>query len=504
MSENKTGMPANLEAEQSLLGCILIDRELQGDIILKLQEVDFYTESHKYIINAIKNVYNTGKPVDIVTLSDQLEKESNLEKAGGFLYLTELTKITPSAAHYKYYLSIVKRDSIHRQLIRASNSIIELASNATNQEESIASAEKLIYDISNKLDNSKLVNISEAMIYQNVISKFEAIAKDKNAFRGMMTGFNKLDQITNGLQRSDLIVLAARPGVGKTSFAMNIIENIAVNEGKVCAVFSLEMPKAQLAQRLICSHARVDMSKALSSKLDLDKDFKKLWAASEELSKAKIFVDDSSIITPAEILSKSRRLKSKYGLDLVMIDYIQLMKSGGKNTENRQQEISEITRNLKILAKEIDVPVIALSQLRRMQGEPQLTDLRESGAIEQDADIVMFIHRPYMDATEAERQTGKIDKDLARIKIAKHRNGGLGTIDLKFVESSTKFINYPHNLPDEPNFISNKEDNRKTETTMPEYMPHDIPDEPEDTYYNGNDELKEEAALSVDDEVFDE
>jgi replicative DNA helicase len=498
-TDNKGGMPANLEAEQSLLGCILIDRELQGDIVLTLSETDFYTESHKYIINAIKAVFNSGKPVDIVTLSDELEKEGNLEKAGGFMYLAELAKVTPSAAHYKYYNSIVMRDSIHRQLIRAAETIIELSVSATNQEQSLAQAEKLIYDISNKLDTSKLVNLSEASRYQQVITKFEAIARDKNAFRGMMTGFTKLDQITNGLQRSDLIVLAARPGVGKTSFAMNIIEHIAVKEKKVCAVFSLEMPKLQLAQRLICSHASIDMSKALSSKLEPEKDFKKIWAASEELSNAKIYVDDSSIITPAEILSKCRRLKSKYGLDLVMIDYIQLMKSGNKNNENRQQEISEITRSLKILAKEIDVPVMALSQLRRMQGEPQLTDLRESGAIEQDADIEMFIHRPYMDATEAEKQTGKIDKDLARIKIAKHRNGGLGIIDLKFKESSTKFVDYPPNhLPDEPKFSAPTE---KKSEIKDGFEPFDMPPA-DDTYYN-NDSFEDEASVSVDEEVFD-
>ena len=287
-----------------------------------------------------------------------------------------------------------------------------------------------------------------------MLNKFEVISTDKNALRGVNTGFTKLDKITNGLQKSDFIVLAARPGVGKTTIGMNIIEHAALVDNKVCAVFSLEMPRIQLAQRLLCSYARVSMSKALSGELS-QSDWKKLWKASSDLKKAKIYIDDSSKITPAEILSKCRRLKSrKEGLDIIMIDYIQLMGSGERRSEeNRQQEIASITRNLKIMAKELDVPVLALSQLRRISSkeEPQLSDLRESGAIEQDADMVMFIHRPDVAATEEEIKSGKIIKDAADLIIAKHRNGELGRVKLRFRGDQVRYVNPPPGfLPDEP------------------------------------------------------
>ena len=390
-------MPNNLEAEQALLGCLLIDNEIQTDILDTLSEEDFYQESHRLIIEAMKIVFNARKPVDLVTLTDQLENDNQLEKAGGLTYITELAQIMPSAANYRSYLEIVKRDSINRRLIRASQSIIEYSMSGSDADDSVAYAEKLIFDISKKADTSALVDMREDESYDSVLHKFEVISRDKDALRGVNTGFTKLDRITNGLQKSDFIVLAARPGVGKTTIGMNIIEHAALVDNRVCAIFSLEMPRVQLAQRLLCSFARVSMSHAMAGTLS-QSDWKKLWKASSELKKARIYIDDSSQITPAEILSKCRRLKSrKEGLDLVMIDYIQLMRSGEKRREeNRQQEIASITRSLKIMAKELNVPVLALSQLRRIANteEPQLSDLRESGAIEQDADIVMFIHRP--------------------------------------------------------------------------------------------------------------
>lgn len=454
MAKTTNILPNNLEAEQALLGCLLIDIDTQTDILDKLTEEDFYQESHQLIIGAMKAVFNARKPVDLVTLADELENENSLEKAGGITYITDLAKITPSAANYKSYLEIVKRDSVNRRLIRASQKIIENAMEGSDASDSVAYAEKLVFDISKKMDTSSLVDMREDDSYDRVLNKFEVISTDKNALRGVNTGFTKLDKITNGLQKSDFIVLAARPGVGKTTIGMNIIEHAALVDNKVCAVFSLEMPRIQLAQRLLCSYSRVSMSKALAGELS-QSDWKKLWKASADLKKAKIYIDDSSKITPAEILSKCRRLKSrKEGLDIIMIDYIQLMGSGERRSEeNRQQEIATITRNLKIMAKELDVPVLALSQLRRISSkeEPQLSDLRESGAIEQDADMVMFIHRPDVAATEEEIKSGKIIKDAADLIIAKHRNGELGRVKLRFRGDQVRYVNPPPGfLPDDP------------------------------------------------------
>lgn len=448
-------MPHNRDAEMALLGCMLIDNETAADIVEPLKEEDFYQESNRYVLTAMKHVFSSRKPIDLVTLSDQLESEGTLEKAGGITYLTELAQITPSAANYKSYFDIVKRDSLSRKLIRASQQIIQACASSTDEKGTLAFAEKSIYDISRQTDRSSLQGMQEGNVVDGVLKKFESLSLDKNAYRGVETGFRRLDQMTNGLQKSDLIVLAARPGMGKTSFSMNIVEHAALCKGKVCAVFSLEMPRSQIVQRLLCSYANVSMGKALSGNLAAN-DWKKLIDAAERLKEARIYVDDSSRVTPAEIESKCRRLKAKTGaLDLIMIDYIQLM-SGGSSTlagqENRQQEIASITRDLKIMAKELEVPVIALSQLRRMQTkEPQLSDLRESGAIEQDADIVMFISRPEAIATKEELESGKIVKGAAEIIIAKHRNGEQGRIQLKFIGESTKFVDEDaENRPEEP------------------------------------------------------
>lgn len=444
MSDKTNVMPNSLEAEQALLGCMLIDNEILADVLDGLDKNDFYQESHQYIISAVKMLFADRKPLDIVTLSDKLDSDGNLAKAGGISYLTELTQITPSAANFNDYLDIVKRDSINRKLIRAAREIAEHSKQSEDSLKSIQYAEQLIYTISQINDSSSVKDIRESDGINKVIEKFENLARDKNAYRGVPTGFTRLDKLTNGLQKSDLIVVAARPGMGKTSLAMNIVENAAVNNGCVCAVFSLEMPEVQIIQRLLCGVAEVSMANALSGKLIAD-DWKRIVKASELLRNSRINIDDSSRVTPAEILSKCRRIKARNGgkLDLVMIDYIQLMSSGKRGgDENRQQEIASITRDLKIMAKELDVPVIALSQLRRIQsGEPQLSDLRESGAIEQDADIVMFINRPDVNATDEEIEKKKIVKGMAELILAKHRNGELSRIQLRFRGEITKFVN---------------------------------------------------------------
>ena len=439
-------MPHNLEAEAALLGCIIIDGDIQSELLETLKADDFYQESDRLVFEAMQKVYGARKPVDVVTLTDMLEREGTLERAGGLQRITELAEVTPSAANYKQYFEIVRRDAIRRSLIRAAKGIIEVSTEGTEARDAIAYAEKQIYDISKQEDSSQLAGLADGVVIREVLGKFEDIQSDPNAFRGIPTGFKQLDRITNGLQRSDLIVIAARPGMGKTSLAMNIVENVCLNKGKTAAVFSLEMPRSQLVQRLLCAHAEVSMEKALSGKL-AQKEWRNLMVASDKLQRCNLFIDDSSRVTPAEILSKCRRLSAAVGsLDLVMIDYIQLMGGAGGNGkggsfENRQQEIASITRDLKIMAKELNVPVIALSQLRRIQTkEPQLSDLRESGAIEQDADIVMFINRPDVTATAEELAKKTVVKGAAELILAKHRNGSLGRIQLRFIGESTKFV----------------------------------------------------------------
>ncbi len=442
MGNNTNIMPYSLEAEQSLLGCIFINNEIAPEVLNDLNENDFYTESHKYVFNAMKAVYNARKPIDFVTVSDKLENGGEMEKAGGIAYLTEITQITPSAANYRHYLSIVKRDATNRQLIRVSKEISEYARTSDDAGESVQFAENKIYGLSKTQDTAAVVDVRKQGFF-GVLDKFNALQNDKDAYRGVMTGFFRLDRLTNGLQKSDLIVLAARPGMGKTSLAMNIVEHAAVYGDKVCAVFSLEMSSEQIMQRLICSNANVSMSAALSGKLK-DDDWRRLAAANERLTRSPITIYDSARSTPATILSVCRYIKAQNGgrLDLVMIDYLQLMNSGNKNDENRTLEVASITRELKIIAKELQVPIIALSQLKRLKnGErSSLSDLRESGAIEQDADIVMFIDRPDADISEDERVRKGIVKGAAELRVAKHRNGELATLPLRFKGEITKFV----------------------------------------------------------------
>ena len=454
-------MPYNRDAEMALLGCFLIDSDIASELVDKLSEEDFYQESHQHILRAMKRVFANRKPIDIVTVSDELENEGRLEKAGGIVYLTELAQITPSAANYKSYYEIISRDSINRKLIRASRKIIETSMASSDVDVSLSFAEKAIFDISQETENSALLGMGEGNVIEAVLNKFEKLKEDPNSFRGIPTGYKMLDKITHGLQPGALIVLAARPGMGKTSLAMNLVEHASLRAGKTCAVFSLEMPREEITQRLLCSYANVSMSKALRGGDESQgglavKDWKKLMLACDQLRKSHIYIDDSSRVTPGQIQSKCRRLKATHGaLDLIMIDYIQLMSSGDSRmagAENRQQEIASITRDLKIMAKELGVPVIALSQLRRIQSkEPQLSDLRESGAIEQDADIVMFINRPEVTATKEEIASGQVVKGAAELILAKHRGGEQGRISLKFIGECTKFVDVDEqNREEEP------------------------------------------------------
>ena len=455
-------MPHNIEAEQSVLGSILIDVQAQADIMGIIKESDFYLEAHQNIFKSMQKIYARSVPIDFVTLSDQLDNDKILDKVGGIEYITILSNATPSAANYKYYCDIIKALSVRRKLISAGEDIIKEAYDNENSEELLQRSETAIFDIAEKGSTSALehVGVPDGAI-KHVIDKFDKIAKDPTSINGIPTGFKGFDALTNGLQNSDIIMLAARPGVGKTSFSMNVVVNAAVEHGKKCAVFSLEMSKEQLMQRAICSLARVSMARALKGEMDAE-EWKRIWAATKKLEQSGLYVDQSSLSTPADILTKCRRLKAKEGLDLVMIDYIQLMKaSSTKSTDNRQNEVTAISRDLKVAAKELNVPIIVLSQLSRSvesrQGDhrPMLSDLRDSGAIEQDADIVLFLYNPekYNDV-EQEDPPGTVE-----LIIAKHRNGSTGTVKLRWVGEFTSFFN----LEDKVETVKKKIDINKIE-----------------------------------------
>ncbi len=492
-------MPHSLEAEQALLGCLLLDTKIQVEVAAFLKEEDFYAESHGYIFGAMQDIIKKNQPVDLVTLTDALEKQGVLEQAGGISYITELTNVMPSTANYKRYLDIVTRDSLLRKLIKGSSEIIEECKSSTDKATALSFAEKTVYDISTEADTSEMIKIGK--IIPDVMSKFDELTNDKSSLKGIKTGYKGLDQLLNGLHPSDLVIIAARPAVGKTSFAMNIVENVAL-QGYTCAVFSLEMGKEQITERILCSVAGVSMENAKKGKMNKT-EWLKIAQAKEKLSGAKIFIDDSAVIRPRELISKCRRIKSRDGLDLVMVDYIGLMTPDKvRNSDSRQNEISEISRSLKILAKELNVPVLALSQLNRAvetrKGRPQLSDLRESGAIEQDADIVMFIHRPDKSATEKEIAEGKVQKNVAEILVEKHRAGPTGMVKLYFKGECTKFLNLNEETG-EIDDVGNEQRQRVESAAAKAY--EDLPEPPpadEDT----QDFYDQPAPMSVDDEIF--
>ena len=468
-------MPYNLEAEQSVLASILLDQVIQLDVISALSEEDFLVESHKIIFDCMREVMLKNVPVDLVTLADMLQKNGKLEKVGGIGYLTDITKVIPSSANYEQYLSIVKRDGVLRKLITSSNLIIEDATVSTDSDKSLAYAEKLVFDIAEKDEKHGLEQLGN--YFDPVLEKFEKLQKDKNYATGIKTGFTRLDYMTNGLHKGNLIIIAARPSVGKTTFVMNIVENLALKSDAVCAVFALEMTKEELAQRMLCSVGNVPMDAALKGKL-LQKDekgFQRIGNTKKLLGQAKIFVDESSNVTPQDVLSRARRLKMRQGkLDLIVVDHMQLMQTAKKNVESRQQEVTDISRNLKMVAKELDCPVIALSQLSRQVtsrkgGRPVLSDLRESGAIEQDADLVMFLHKP--ETTEEKPQNV-----ITEVIIAKNRNGVCDSFELIFKGEYCKFVNldkFDGPTPP-PSYRNDKNDNDDLDSKLSTYSKEDL------------------------------
>ena len=430
--------PQNLEAESSVLGGILLENDAINMVLESLRAEDFYRESHRKIFRAMIELSDRSEPVDIITLSEVLKNRGELEAVGGSAYLASLNDFVPTAAIISYYARIVREKSILRYLINAATDIATKGFEGQgNVEELLDSAEKAIFDITEQRIKSSFVKVGDMM--KDSIKMVEKLFERKTMITGVTTGFKDLDSKTAGLQPGDLIIVAARPGMGKTAFSLNIASHAAF-AGHGVAIFSLEMAREQLALRLLCSEARVDNSKVRTGYLS-DRDFPKLATAAGKLHDALIYIDDTPAISVLELRAKARRMARDRDkkLSLIIVDYLQLMRGSG-TAQNREQEISEISRSLKALAKELNVPVLAISQLNRRVEDrndktPQLSDLRESGAIEQDADVIAFIYR------EA-AYNPKSDDNTATITIAKQRNGPIGDLNLTFLREFTRFEDY--------------------------------------------------------------
>ena len=438
--------PHDLEAEQAIIGSMLTDKDAVISAIEVLKEDDFYREDNKAIYSAILNLYNRAEPIDIITVKAELESMGKFEKVGGLEYLAELPEKVPTTANAMKYIKIVEEKSTLRRLIKTANEIIELGYSPTEDVEDIMEgAEKKIFNIMQDKSQKSYTPIKDALVES--FTKLEELYNRKQHITGVPSGFTELDYRTAGFHGSELVLIAARPAMGKTAFALNIATNAALKGNTAVAVFSLEMSKEQLVNRILCSESMVDSNKVRTGKLEED-DWTKLAGTIGPLSEAEIYIDDTPGINIMEIRAKCRKLKLEKNIGMVVIDYLQLIQgSGNRRSGSREQEISEISRSLKILAKELDVPVIALSQLSRAAEQrpdhrPMLSDLRESGAIEQDADIVMFLYRDDYYNQDSEK------KDIAEVIIAKHRGGSTGTVELLWLGSYTKFVNLERRFDD--------------------------------------------------------
>ncbi|MDD2482269.1 MAG: replicative DNA helicase [Lutispora sp.] len=427
--------PNSLEAEQSVLGAMLLDKEAISTASEVLKGDDFYREVHKEIYEAIVDIYNDSDPVDLITITEKLKGRNTIDAVGGITYLTQLMNVVPTTHNIGQYVKIVEQKSLLRKLIRSSNDII--AKCYDNPEDPIMvmdQAEKSIFDISLNRATQGFVPIKK--ILTSNFDRIEELYLNKGKITGIPTGFSDLDQRLSGFQKSDLVLIAARPSMGKSALMMNVVQNASVRENIPVAIFSLEMSKEQLSQRLLCSEALIDAHRLRTGDITED-EWIKLARAMGVLADKPIFIDDTPAISVTEIRAKCRRLKIEQGLGMIAIDYLQLM-SGKNNYDSRQQEVSDISRSLKALARELEVPVVALSQLSRapeMRADhrPILSDLRESGAIEQDADVVMFLYRDEYYNPDTEK------KNIGEVIIAKQRNGPTGTIELVWLGQFTKF-----------------------------------------------------------------
>lgn len=436
--------PQNISAEQAALGSMLLQEEAILHSIDILKPEDFYQKSHQIIFQCILDLFEKSQGVDLVTLTEELNRKNLLEKIGGVTYLTNLINSVPTAANIEYYIKIIEEKSILRSLINNSTKIVSMAYEEKEDAKILLDkAEHLVFEISDRNIRQSFVPIKE--IIQDSYEKIEDLYHREEFITGVPSGYEELDDITTGFQPSELIVVAGRPGMGKTAFCMNIAQYVSIYKNIPVAIFSLEMSKSQLVQRMLCSEARLDSHKLRKGRL-VEADWAPLSMAAGRLSSSSIFIDDTAGISCLEIRAKARRLKTQCSLGLVIVDYLQLMQTVGR-IENRQQEISEISRSLKGLARELNVPVVAVSQLsraveQREERRPRLSDLRESGAIEQDADLVIFIYREEYYRPKTEK------KGIAEIIISKQRNGPTGKVELTFIKEYAKFENLSRISPE--------------------------------------------------------
>src|SRR5690625_4672922 len=428
--------PHNIEAEQAVIGAIFLEPDAFSTASERIGPTDFYRASHEVIFEAMYELFEKGEPIDVVTVTTMLSNSKKLDIAGGVTYLTDLAGSVPTAANIDYYSQIVEEKALLRRLITTATDIVTSTfAREDNVEEVLDEAERSILEVSGRKNVNAFKPIKDVLI--NVYDNIEQLHHAKDDVTGIPTGFRDLDGMTAGFQKNDLIIIAARPSVGKTAFALNIAQNVAINTDENVAIFSLEMGAEQLVQRMLCAEGNIDSQRLRTGKLEQE-DWGKLTMAMGSLSHAGIYIDDSPGIRVTDIRSKCRRLKQEHGLGMIIIDYLQLIQGSENSKENRQQEVSEISRSLKSLARELEVPLIALSQLSRgvesrQDKRPMMSDLRESGSIEQDADIVGFLYRDDYYDSESEQQN-------IEIILAKQRNGPTGTVELAFVKEFNKFV----------------------------------------------------------------
>lgn len=454
MSEKKQSYteklpPQNIEAEQSLLGCLLLDKEAIYKVTDIINPEDFYQNSHSSIFEAMVDLFNNQEPIDIITLSNKLEEKKIIKEIGGRSYLAQLSNTVATSANTVYYANLIQKKATLRRLQISASEIMDLSFEEEREiDEVLDQAEKKIFGVSRKYLKNSFLGIDNLL--SEAFERIDELHKRSGSLRGLSTGFYDLDNLLAGLQKSDLVILAARPSVGKTSLALDIARQAAVKNKAGVGVFSLEMSKEQLVDRMLCAQANVNLWKMRTGNLsdkDEDNDFAKIAESMGSLSEAPIYIDDSPNISVMEIRAKSRRLQSEKGLGLIVIDYLQLMEGRGKYSDNRVQEISEISRGLKGIARELNIPVLALAQLSRAAEQqsgpsiPRLSHLRDSGSIEQDADVVMFIYRKAADRAFNIQDLPIDERYKAEIHIAKHRNGPTGKVDLFFSEETASFKN---------------------------------------------------------------
>lgn len=433
--------PHNIDAERALLGAIILKPEVMHDISVTIYTESFYAEKHRIIYKALFEIFTKGDPIDVISLTQKLKNNSELEKTGGASYVTELIETVPAAGNAMYYAELVQAKAVLRGLIHAAEDIAELGySDPENVDETMDTAEKKIFQVTDAPTSQKFKTIGSSLT--EAWERFEYLSANKDEKRGVPTGFTGLDNLLAGMQKSDLIILAARPSMGKTTFALDLARNAALKYKASVGLFSLEMSDQQLVDRMLASEASVDSWKLRTGKLTTDEEFEAVQEAMARLSEAPIHIDDQPGNNILKMRSAARRLKNEHGLDLLIVDYLQLMSpTSTKATDSMVQQITEISRSLKILARELDVPVLALSQLSRAVeqrgGKPRLSDLRDSGSIEQDADVVMFIHRE----DKMNKQEAADRPNIAEILVEKHRNGPVGVAELYFDEKHVRFLN---------------------------------------------------------------